>query len=95
MDQIQIDVFQTPGFVLRLSHGQSVFSAVVIVPQLSGDEDFRSCNKALGNGPFNALAGFVLVLIVVCTVEEAVACLDGLDPFQQCAICVWLFSLTL
>jgi hypothetical protein len=78
MNEVEVDVSQTPGFILRLSHGHSVFSAVVIIPQLRGDEDLFPFNQAFINRTFNALTGFVLVLIVVCAVEETIAYPDGL-----------------
>ena len=78
MNEVEVDISQTPGFILRLGHGHSVFSAVVIIPQLRGDEDLFSFNQTFINRAFNTLTGFVLILIIVCAVEETIAYLDGL-----------------
>lgn len=52
--------------------------AVVVVPELRSHEDVLSLHEAFLNGTLDALAGLLLVLVVVCAVEEPVARLDGL-----------------
>ena len=51
---------------------------VVVVPQLGDDEDLLTLDEAFFDRALDALACFVLVLIVVCAVEEAVADFDCL-----------------
>jgi hypothetical protein len=46
---------------------------VVIVPEFRGDEDVGARDEALGDCALYALPCFGLVLVVVGTVEEAVA----------------------
>jgi hypothetical protein len=78
MDEVQVDVTQTPGVVLGLGHGQCVVSAVVVVPQFGGDKDVLALHQPFLDGALDAQAGLVLVLIVVGPVEQAVALFDGL-----------------
>lgn len=70
------------GFGLR----ESVFFAVVVVPELGDDEDVFALDESFVDGSLDALSCFSLVLVVVGTVEEAVADFDGLDD----AISPWL-----
>lgn len=39
VNEVQIDVSKTPGFVLGLGHLQRMLALVVVVPQFGGDED--------------------------------------------------------
>lgn len=78
MNQVEIDVTQTPGFVLGLCHFQGVLSLVVVVPQLGGDEDVLSLDETFINGTLDALTGFLFILVIVCTIEETIANFDGL-----------------
>lgn len=52
--------------------------AVVVIPQLSGDEYVLALDKAFFDGSLDTLAGFFLVLVVVCTIEETISDFDGL-----------------
>jgi hypothetical protein len=58
---------------------ESVFLAVIVVPELGDDEDVLTLDESLVDGTLDALSCFLFVLVVVCTVEEAVADFDGLD----------------
>ena len=78
MDEVQVDIAKSPGFVLCLRHLDGMFPLVVVVPQLGGDEDVLALDKAFFDGSLDTLAGFFLVLIVVCTIEETIADFDGL-----------------
>ena len=69
MNEVQVDVAKAPGFVLCLGHGQRVLSTMVVVPQLGGDEDIFPFDQAFVDGPLDALASFVLVLIIICAIE--------------------------
>lgn len=73
MDQVQVDVAKAPGFVLCLCHLNGMLLAVVVVPQLGGDENVLALDKAFLDGSLDALAGFLLVLVVICTIEETIA----------------------
>lgn len=46
-----------------------MFPLVVVVPQLGGYEDVLALDKALLDSSLDTLARFLLVLIVVCTIE--------------------------
>lgn len=65
--------------------------AVVVVPELSGDEDFFTLHEALVDSALDTLAGLLFVLVVVRSIEEPVACLDGLVKLsaQRRNIEVW------
>jgi hypothetical protein len=78
VNQVEVDVPQTPGLVLELGHLESMLAAVIVVPELGGDEDVLALHQTLGDGALDALASLLLVLVVVGTVEQAVAGLDGL-----------------
>lgn len=78
VDEIKVDVAETPSLVLGLGHGHSMFFSVVVVPQLGGNEDILALHETLLNGSLDTLTGLLLVLVVVSTVEEAVTGLDGL-----------------
>lgn len=78
MDQVEIDVSETPGLVLELGHGQGMLALVVVVPELGGDKDVLTLDEALADGALDTLASLLLVLVVVRSVEESVTSLDGL-----------------
>lgn len=78
MNQIQVDVSESPGLILRVGHGQRVFSAVVVVPQLGRDEDFCAHHDPFFDRPSDPLTGLFFVLVVVRSVEESVSLFDGL-----------------
>lgn len=78
MDQVKIDVSETPGLVLELGHGQGMLALVVVVPELGGDEDVLTLDEALADGALDTLTSLLLVLVVVRSVEESVTSLDGL-----------------
>jgi hypothetical protein len=78
VNEIQINVSQTPDLVLGFRLGEGMVFLVVVVPELGDYEDFFTLDEAFLDGALDALAGFALVLIVVCAVEEAVADFDGL-----------------
>ncbi len=78
MNQVQVDVTQSPGLVLGLRHLQGVLALVVVVPQFGGDENIFTLDEAFIDGSLDSLAGLFLVLVVISTVKESVALLDGL-----------------
>ena len=79
MNEIQINVSQSPSLVLGFGLSESMVFLVVIVPEFGDYEDFFALDEAFVDGAPDALACFVLVLVVVCAVEEAVADFDGLE----------------
>lgn len=78
MDEVQVDVAKTPGFVLCLCHLDGMFPLVVVVPQLGGDEDVLALDKALFDSSLDTLTRLLLVLVVVCTIEQTIPDFDGL-----------------
>lgn len=56
--------------------------AVIVVPELSCDEDFLASDQAIGDCATHTLAGFFFILIVVCTVKESVPGFDGLKTVR-------------
>lgn len=78
MDEEEVDVAQTPDLVLLAHHVDGNVLAVVVVPELGGDKDVLALHQALGDGPLDALASLLLILVVVGAVEEPVAGLNGL-----------------
>jgi len=78
VNEIQINVSQTPSLVLSFRLSESMVFLVVVVPELGHDKDFFALDEAFFDGALDALACFALVLVVVGAVEEAVADLDGL-----------------
>jgi len=57
---------------------------VIVVPQLCRDEDVLAFHDTFINGSFDTLARFFFVLVVVCSIEQAVADLDGIvDGFGR------------
>ena len=86
MDEVEIDVFQSPRLVLRLRLSEGVVFLVVVVPELGNDEDLFAFHNAFFDGSLYASAGFALVLVVICAVKEAVADLDGLCCGQICTL---------
>lgn len=69
VDQVEIDVFESPRFVLGLCHLQRVLARVVVVPEFGRDEDLRPLHQPVLDGALDPLTGFFFVLIVVCAVE--------------------------
>jgi hypothetical protein len=78
VNEVQINVSQTPGLVLSFGLSESMVFLVVVVPELGHDKDFFALYEAFFDRTLDALACFALVLVVVCAVEEAVSDLDGL-----------------
>lgn len=78
MDEVEVDIAQSPSLVLGLGLGKCVVFLVVVVPELGDDKDFFTLDEAFVDGTLDALACFAFVLVVVCTIEEAVADFDGL-----------------
>lgn len=78
MDEVEVNVPKTPGVILGLGHGKGMLTAVVVVPQLSGDEDVLALNEAFLDGALNTLAGLLFVLVVVGAVKAAIPGLDSL-----------------
>lgn len=54
-------------------------SAVVVVPKLGDYEDLLALDKSFLNRTLDALASLVLVLVIIGTVEKAVANFDSLN----------------
>lgn len=71
--EIEINVTESPSGVLSLSHFQNMVPAVIVVPELSCDEDFLASYQAIGDCATDTLTGFFLILIVVCTIKESVS----------------------
>jgi hypothetical protein len=69
VDEVQVDVTETPGVVLLLGHGEGVFVTVIVVPQLGGDEYFLALYQTLVDGLSDALTSLFLVLIVIRSIE--------------------------
>lgn len=78
VDEVKIDVSKTPSLVLSLGHRQGMISSVIVIPELGGDEDILTLHKAVLDGALDALTSLLLILVIVCSVEESVACLDSL-----------------
>lgn len=78
VDEVKIDVSETPGLVLSLGHGQGMISSVIVVPELGGDEDILTFHKAVLDGALDALTSLLLVLVIIRSIEQSVACLDSL-----------------
>lgn len=51
---------------------------VVVVPQFGCDENVLALDDAFFDGSLDTLAGFLLVLVVVCTVEQTIPNFNGL-----------------
>lgn len=69
MNQVQVDVPETPSLILSLAHFDRNILLVVVVPELRGDENLLTFHNALFYGASDALTGFFLILIVICAVE--------------------------
>lgn len=80
VDQIEIDVTQAPCFALGFGLCESVFFAVVVVPELGYDEDVFTLDEPFVDSAFDALSCFSLVLVVVRAVKETISDFDGLIP---------------
>ena len=78
VDQEQVNVAQAPCLILLLDHRKRMFLAVVVIPELCGDEDILALYKTLINGALDALACLFLILVIVRSVEESVTGFDGL-----------------
>jgi len=83
VDQIEIDVTQAPRFVLGFGLCESVFFAVIVVPELGDDKDVFTFDKAFVDSAFDAFSCFSLVLVVVRAVKETVSDFDGLIPVSS------------
>ena len=77
VNQEQINITKSPGFVLCFSHLQSMLSTVIVVPQFRRHEDLLPLDKALVDRPLDPLAGLSFVLIIICPVEETIAHFNG------------------
>lgn len=55
-----------------------MLAAVVIVPELGRYEEVFALHKTVLDGALDALAGLLLILIIIGSVEASVTCLDGL-----------------
>lgn len=78
MDEIEVNVSKTPLLILPFGHLDSYVLAVVVVPELGGDEDFLSLDQAVLDGLLDTLTSLLFILVVVGSVEESVAGFDGL-----------------
>lgn len=85
MNEVQINVSQTPSVVLSFRLGESMVFLVVVVPELGDDENLLTLDKAFFDGALDALACFALVLVIICAVEEAVADFDCLRVVNSLA----------
>lgn len=77
MDEVEVEVVETPLGHLTLGHGHGMLAAVVVVPELRGDEEILALDEAVLDGPVDALARLGAVAVVVGAVDMAVAHLDG------------------
>ena len=62
MNEVEVNVVQTPCVILSFSHGQGMVSAIVIVPQLCRNEDVVALDNAFFDGSLYSLACFFRVL---------------------------------
>lgn len=69
MDEVEVDIAQSPSLVLGLGLGKCVVFLVVVVPELSDNKDVLTLYKAFFDGSLDALACFMLVLVIICPVE--------------------------
>lgn len=83
VNEEEVDVAQTPDLVLLAHHVDGNVLAVVVVPELGGDEDVLALHQTLADGPPDALAGLLLVLVVVGAIEQPVAGLDSLSKASE------------
>ena len=60
-----------------------MFFAVIVVPRFGDDKDVLTLDESFVDGTLDALSCFFLVLVVVSTVKETVAYLDGLGAVSQ------------
>jgi hypothetical protein len=60
-----------------------MLAAVVVVPEFGGDKDVFTLDQSFIDGTLDTLAGFFLVLVVVCTVKQSIANLNGLFIDQR------------
>ena len=58
---------------------------MIIVPKLRGYKNVFTLYKSFCYGPLDALAGFLLVLVIISSIEESVANFDSLS-FVSCVL---------
>ena len=78
MDEEKIDIAQAPSLVLSLRHGQGVGLAVIVVPQLGGDENVLALHQTLLNRPLDAVSGPLFILVVISPVKKSISDFEGL-----------------
>lgn len=64
MDIVQIEVLNTPPFERLLGDWDNMLAIMEGIPELGDDEKILARDKAIIDGTFHALAGFLLVSIV-------------------------------
>ena len=64
VDDVQVEVIDTPVSELLASDGLDLVSFVEAVPELRDDEELFALDEAVLNGPGDTLAGFDLVAVV-------------------------------
>lgn len=78
MNQVQVDVAETPCFVLRFRHLYRVVFLVVVVPQLRGHEYLVAFHESILDGASDTLTCLLFILIVVRPVKQSISYFDGL-----------------
>jgi len=77
VDEVEIEVFQSPVLELELASGLDVFLGMESIPELGSNPDVFTLDEASINGLLNAITSLLLVAVVSSTVQETVAGLDG------------------
>lgn len=78
MDEEKINVAKAPSFILSFCHGHRMLSSVVVIPNFGGHKDIFAFDQPFADGSADALAGFLLVLIIVGAIKQPVSRFDGL-----------------
>lgn len=56
--------------------------AVIVVPKFGGYEDLLALHETVIDGTLDALTSFLLVLVIICSIEEPVTRFYGLETCQ-------------
>lgn len=64
MDIVQIEVLNTPPFERLLGDWDNMLAIMEGIPELGNDKKILALDKAIIDGTFHTLAGFLLVSIV-------------------------------
>jgi hypothetical protein len=64
MDQVEIEILETPVGELLLDDGLNTLAIVESVPQLGDDEEILTLDEAILDGTGNTLTALLLVAVV-------------------------------